>query len=262
MPPKKASTSIPLVNAVFRTCMILERLAKKRSYTLEELSRAVGLAKPTAYRFLQTLQEAGYVRRDANDRYSISLKLYTVGSQALQYLDLYEIARPIAAELLDRFDESVHMGVLDGDSAVYVLKLDSTHSVCMHSSIGRRIPLHCTAIGKVLLTWCEPNARAEAVEGLRLVAHTESTITTLDALDRELEKVRVQGYALDVEEFEVGVRCMAAPIFDLSGSCVAAISVSRPRFRYDEAKEAEWAAALVESANRVSAGLGWSLPVS
>jgi IclR family KDG regulon transcriptional repressor len=256
MSAPKNDTSIALVNAVFRTFSLLERLAKKKDYSLDELSLAVGLAKPTTYRFLQTMQEIGYVRRDENDRYSITLKLFNVGSQALDHLDLHDAARPVARALLDRYGESVHMGVLDGDSAVYVLKLDSTHSVCMHSRVGRRVPLHCTAIGKVLLAWRNEEERASIVGGLRMVPYTEHSITAIDSFMDELARVRERGYALDSEEFEVGVRCIAAPVFDYADSCVAAISISRPRFRYDAAHESEWAQGIVDAAAEISRLLG------
>ena len=257
MPVKKASTSIPLVNAVFRTFTILERLAEKRDYSLEELAYAVGLPKPTAYRFLQTMQEIGYIRKNDTDRYSLSLKLFNVGSHALDHLDLHDAARPEARALLDLYGESVHMGVLDGDSAVYVLKLDSTHSVCMHSRVGRRVPLHCTAIGKVLLAFSPEETIKRILSETPLVAFTERTITNVATLNAEIVHTRSMGYGVDLEEFELGVLCVAAPIFDYAGRCIAALSVSRPRFRFDTSRQGEYAAAVITAAARISDTLGY-----
>ena len=257
MPIKKASSSIPLVNAVFRTFTILERLAERRDYSLEELARAVGLPKPTAYRFLQTMQEIGYIRKSSTDRYSLSLKLFNIGSHVLDHLDLHDAARQEARALLELYGESVHMGVLDGDSAVYVLKLDSTHSVCMHSRVGRRVPLHCTAIGKVLLAFCPDENSKSIVAEAGLVAYTERTITDSTILAAELEETRAKGYGVDAEEFEVGVLCVAAPVFDYTGRCIAAISISRPRFRYDPERRGEYAAAVIAAAARISDAMGY-----
>ena len=257
MPSKKASSSIPLVNAVFRTFTILERLAEKRDYSLEELAHAVGLPKPTTYRFLQTMQEIGYVRKSDTDRYSMSLKLFNVGSHALDHLDLHDAAWPEARALLDLYGESVHMGVLDGDSAVYVLKLDSTHSVCMHSRVGRRVPLHCTAIGKVLLAFSADDITERVLTQAGLMAFTEKTITDSAVLIEEIKETRARGYGVDLEEYELGVLCIAAPVFDYAGSCIAALSVSRPRFRFDPARRGEYAAAVMAAAAKISESLGY-----
>ena len=216
MQKKKArqSQSVPLVNAAARAFAVLESLSRKRSTGLEELSREMGLAKPTVYRFLQTLQELGYARRDENERWAMTFKAFNVGSRALDHIDLYSAARPIAEALAEELGETVHMGVLEGDSAVYVLKIESKYTIRMFSRVGRRIPLYCTAIGKVLLAYSGPEERKAALEGLRLVAFTPKTITTRAVLDVELKRIRVQGYARDAEEHEGGIKCLGAPIFD------------------------------------------------
>ena len=248
---------MPVVSAAARTLAVLESLSAESSMGLEELSRDLGMAKPTVYRFLLTLQELGYARRDENERWAMTFKTFNVGSRALDHLDLYEAARPIAKELATELGETVHMGVLEGDSAVYVLKIESKYTIRMYSRVGRRIPLYCTAIGKVLLAYSGTEERKVALEGVRLVAFTPKTITTRAALDAELKRVAAQGYALDAEEHEEGITCLGAPVFDREGTVVAALSVSWPLFRYENGREEDKAVAVKAAAAKVSAILGY-----
>jgi IclR family transcriptional regulator, KDG regulon repressor len=246
----------PLVSAVGRAFAVLERLSREPSLSLERLSRDVHLAKATAYRFLMTLQALGYARRDEHDRWAMTLKLFNTGSRALDHLDLYAAARPVAETLADHLGETVHMGVLEGDAAVYVLKIESKHTIRMFSRVGRRIPLHCTAIGKVLLAFGQAEERAAALRTMRLEAHTARTLTAHVALEAELDKVRRQGFAVDNEEHEHGIRCIGAPVFGHADTVVAALSASWPTFRFPADGMAHAAAAVRGAAARISTILG------
>ena len=261
-PPAKAKATrkapaVPLVSAAVRVLAVLDQLTRQRAVGLEELSRQLKLAKPTVYRFLLTLQELGYARRIDGERWAMSMKMFNMGSRALDHLDLHAAARPIAEQLAEELGETVHMGVLDGDSAVYVLKIESKYTIRMYSRVGRRMPLYCTAIGKVLLAWMTPAERDEALEGVRLVAFNPRTITTRAALDAAVAQVRQQGYAVDDEEREDGVHCIGAPVFDYTGAVVAAISVSWPTFRFTPGEEGEKIERTKEAAARISAILGY-----
>ena len=260
MPKKRASkpAAVPLVSAAVRALAVLERLSRQRIIGLEDLSRDIKLAKPTVYRFLLTLQELGYVRRADGDRWAITLKLFNVGSRALDHLDLHSAARPIAEELSEELGETVHMGVLEGDSAVYVLKIESRYTIRMFSRVGRRIPLYCTAIGKVLLAFSKEEERESALKGVRLLAFTKKTLSTRPALYAELARIREQGFALDDEEHEEGIHCIGAPIFDHTGSVVATISVSWPGFRYERGEESEKIDKIKSAAARISSVLGFN----
>ena len=254
---KGAQAPVAVVNAAARALAVLESLSRKRSAGLEELSREMGLAKPTVYRFLQTLQELGYARREEGERWAMTLKTFNVGSRALDHIDLHSAALPVAENLAGELGETVHMGVLEGDSAVYVLKIESKYTIRMYSRLGRRIPLYCTAIGKVLLAYSSLDERKAALEGVRLVAFTPRTIKTRPALEAELERIRAQGFARDAEEYEEGIRCLGAPIFDRDGAVAAALSASWPLFRFEAEKEAEKAAVVVAAARKVSELLGY-----
>lgn len=253
-PPK--TPSVPLVSAAVRVLGVLEQLSQQRTIGLEELSREIKLAKPTVYRFLLTLQELGYARRAEGDRWAITLKMFNVGSRALDHLDLHAAARPVAEELAEELGETIHMGVLDGDSAVYVLKIESKYHIRMYSRVGRRMPLYCTAIGKVLLAYMTEEEREAALKGVKLTAITKNTITSRTALNAELAQIRKQGYALDNEEREEGLHCIGAPIFDYTGAVVATLSVSWPGFRYERGEESEKIARVKAAAARISSILG------
>jgi IclR family KDG regulon transcriptional repressor len=259
MPKKKNAERPPVavVSAAARALAVLECLSKRRSVGLEELSREIGMAKPTAYRFLQTLQELGYARRDEGDLWAMTFKAFNVGSRALDHADLHLAARPVAEDLAEELGETVHMGVLEGDSAVYVLKIESKYTIRMFSRVGGRMPLYCTAIGKAILAFSGPGERKAALEGLRLVPLTPKTITTRPKLEAELRLVREQGFSRDAGEREEGIYCIGAPIFDRDGVVAAALSVSWPHFRYEAAKEPAMAAAVVAAASRISGLLGF-----
>lgn len=249
--------SVPLVSAAVRVLAVLEKLSQQRTIGLEELSREIKLAKPTVYRFLLTLQELGYARRADNDRWAITLRMFNVGSRALDHLDLHAAARPVAEELSEELGETVHMGVLDGDSAVYVLKIESKFQIRMYSRVGRRMPLYCTAIGKVLLAYMNDDEREAALTGVTFTAVTKNTITSRAALNAELAQIRKQGYALDNEEREEGLHCIGAPIFDFTGAVVATLSVSWPGFRYERGEESEKIDKVKDAAARISTILGY-----
>ena len=140
------------MSAVERTVRILEVLSRAGAINLENLSRETDLPKATLLRFLGTLSALGYVCRDDADRYSLTLKLFSISSRALQHSDLIAKARPFAQQLCQSLGETVHMGILEGDRAVYVLKEESSYTLRMYSRIGKTIPLYCTAIGKIFLS--------------------------------------------------------------------------------------------------------------
>jgi IclR family transcriptional regulator, KDG regulon repressor len=259
MAKKKTEARVPVavVSAAARAFAVLECLSRRRSVGLEELSREIGMAKPTAYRFLLTLQELGYARRDEGELWAMTLKAFNVGSRALDHVNLNSAATPVAEALAEELGETVHIGVLEGGYAVYVLKIESKYTIRMYSRVGKRVPLYCSALGKVLLAWSSPEERKAALEGVKFVAFTPRTITSKAALDAELRLICERGYGLDEGEHEEGIKCLGAPIFDRDGDVVAALSASWPLFRFEAGKEPEKAAAVVAAARKVSSLLGY-----
>jgi IclR family KDG regulon transcriptional repressor len=257
---KKLHATLPqsqLVSAAMRAFSIVERLSERKSMGLDELSRELGLAKATAYRFLLTLQELGYVRRVGSEGWALTLRMFNVGSRSLERLDLLEASRPACEALGEALRETVHLGVEDEGEVVYILKVEASYSVRMHSRVGRRVPLHASAMGKCLLAFLDPPAREDLLGPGRLVAMTPHTLVEREDLARELELVRAGGFARDREEFEEGIRCLGAPIFDHTGDVVAAVSVSWPAFRYADLDEEAAIAEIRQAAHQISGLLGF-----
>lgn len=246
------------VAAVLKVFAILQALAERDETGISELSMRLAMPKATIYRFLQTMKTLGYVRQETDsERYGLTMRMFELGTKALQYPDLVEISKEHMQDLAHRTGETVHLGQLIDSEIIYVHKVDSRHMLGMYSRIGRRAPLHCTAIGKVLLAW-EPSVavRDRILEGCDFKRFREKTITTRAAYDAELERTLAQGFGQDREEFDDHIRCVGIPIFDRLNQVVAGLSISFPTFRYDEAREPELVAMLRDASRDISTRLG------
>ena len=232
------------MSAVERTVRILEVLSRAGAINLENLSRETDLPKATLLRFLGTLSALGYVCRDDADRYSLTLKLFSISSRALQHSDLIAKARPFAQQLCQSLGETVHMGILEGDRAVYVLKEESSYTLRMYSRIGKTIPLYCTAIGKIFLSQMGED-------------YTTHTVGSVEALRDQLELIRRRGWSIDDQEHEDSVMCLASPVRDYTGQVVAAMSVSWPIFRFNQADFEKIVSEITSATDQLSAIMGW-----
>lgn len=245
-----------VISAVSRSITILEKLSLVPSSSLEDLARSTKLAKPTVYRFLLTLRELGYVRKDAGDRWFLTMRLFSVGAKALDHIELPTVARPIAQALSADLGETVHMGILDDHEALYILKIESRYTIRMYSRVGKKIPLYCTAIGKALLAEMDAAQRDKILAGIKLVPFTPHTRRTRPDLEAELARIKRDRIAADAEEHEEGVTCLAAAIRDHSGQAVAAISVSWPLFRFDASQRDTYVSRIQHAAAEISSILG------
>ena len=246
-------------NAVLRTISILETLSYKKSVNLESLSRETGLPKATLLRFLSTLVNLGYVYKDSSDCYCLTLKMFSVGSRSLSHIDLISTASSYLKELSDELKETCHMGILEGDAAVYVLKEESKYTLRMYSRVGKSIPLYCTAIGKIFLSRMCDSELDEYLLRNTLVPFTAKSIRSKNALKEELERIRDRGYSVDDEEHEEGIMCIASPVFNQEGEVIAAISVSWPTFRFDKDNFENIMHKIKRCANEISSVMGYSL---
>jgi IclR family KDG regulon transcriptional repressor len=245
------------VAAVLKVFAILQALGEGSDVGISELSLRLAMPKATVYRFLQTMKTLGYVRQEADsERYGLAMKLYELGTKALQYPELVELSKHHMQLLADKTGETVHLGTLIDSEIIYVHKVDSRHMLGMYSRIGRRAPLHCTAIGKVLMAWEHPERRDAILAGAEFKRFRDKTIVDRAAFLKELERVRKQGYGEDREEFDEHIRCLGVPIFDRLCQPIAGLSVSFPTFRYDAAKEPEVVAMLHAASREISQGLG------
>lgn len=223
-----------IVQSVERAFLLLDILREsKGGLGIVNLAEAAGLKTTTTHRLLQTLAHIGVVQQDPNTRcYLLSPQILLYGKAVLDRFDFVKSAHPLLGELSKTAGETVFMGIHDNFELVYVDHVDSLdHVLRMTPQIGRRQPLHSTALGKVLLSHLPEDSLELYLEAKPLVRLTENTITDPAALRLELYRVREQGYSLDLEETEVGICCVGAPVWGASDQVIAAISVSGPATR-------------------------------
>ncbi len=245
------------VAAVLKVFALLQALSENNETGISDLSVRLAMPKATVYRFLQTMMTLGYVRQEKDsERYGLTMKVFELGTKALQYPDLVDLAKNHMQLLADTTGETVHLGALIDSEIIYIHKVDSRHMLGMYSRVGRRAPLHCTAIGKVLMAWEDPERRDRVLKGAEFKRFREKTIVDPVAFVAELGRIKAQGYGEDREEFDDHIRCLGVPIFDRINRPIAALSISFPTFRYDESKEAETVAMLQAAAKDISAQLG------
>lgn len=247
-----------MVRALLRGLALLELVASDRDPSLSALARRARLPVSTTHRLLETLRRRGFVQAVGDGHYRLGVRAFEVGMSFLRSHGLPEVARPVMADLVDRVKETTNLAVRDGPEAVYILQVESERMLRLFAQPGARHPLYCTGVGKVLLAW-EPEDHVRALLGAGpLPRFTPRTLTDPDAVLRELRTVRARGYAVDREERESGVRCVAAPVRDASGRVVAALSVSAPASRLPHRRIPQVAALVVSAAHRISRGLGFS----
>ena len=247
------------VSAVLRVFSILTALSEHKDTSISQLSARLGMPKATVYRFLQTMKALGYVRQESEtERYGLTMKMFELGAKSLQYLDLIELAQRQMEVLSEKTSETVHLGVLSDNEVIYIHKIDAKYSIGMYSKIGKRAPLHATAMGKVLLAWEMPERRDAIVANLEFRRFRKNTISNRARFVKELERTRQQKYGLDCEEFEEHMVCLAAPIFDHLSNVAGALSITFAEFRFDPARKDEYAEIVVEAGRAVSLDLGCS----
>ncbi len=218
------------VQSVDRALSLLEELARADApIGVAELAERTGLAQGTAHRLLHGLQLRGYVRQGASRKYVVGPAALRLGDAAQR--SLARSAEPCLAELVGLSGETANLAVLEGDDVVYVAQVPSPHTLRMFAEVGRHVPPHSTAVGKVLLAALPPERAVALLRRTGMAARTPRTITELDAMLAELEAVREAGWAADEEEQETGVRCLAVPV-GVEEQVLAAMSLSGPAERF------------------------------
>ena len=250
---------VPENRTLTRAVAILRTIKADRSsrgLRLTEIAQKCGLEKSTVHRLLATLAAEGLVDQDPeSDRYRLGLTLLELGMAVHQRLDIRSEALPVLRELSERADDTVHLGVPREAHVVYLEKVESRHAVQMRSRVGERMPLHSTGIGKAILAFAREEDVTTVLEA-GLEQRTMNTITDADELRRELERIRVRGFSIDMEENEEGVRCVAAPVFDHRLNVAGAISVAGPAFRFSEVRIRDLGTEVATAAQEVSRRLG------
>jgi IclR family transcriptional regulator, acetate operon repressor len=253
----------PGMESVDRALRLLQALGGHGSgATLDDLATDTRLPKSSLHRTLSALRARGFATQHADGRYLLGSEVLRLAFDFYERLDVRVLVRPTLERLRRELNETVHLGVLDDADVVYVDKLEPSHPIALTSKIGGRNPAHSTAIGKALLAWTYPTQDAIEAWAMRsgpLVRRTPRTIVEPRALAREMARVRADGFSKDMEESEIGVRCVAAPVLLGSGPPVAAISVSAPKERLPPARLRDVVSVLRREAASASRGVN---PVS
>jgi DNA-binding IclR family transcriptional regulator len=193
-----------------------------------EISRQLGMHKSTVYRLLSTLQEEGFVYQVDGNRYRLGWKVFELGVSVPAWQAIRQPVLRVLESLVGETGETAHLAILDEREVLYVEKVEALRSLRMPSAVGRRVPVHCTALGKVLIAGLEDGELSAAIYSSPLKAFTGNTITDPDRLREEIAHVRRQGYAVDREEIEDGLMCIGGPVVDDEGRTCAAVSISGP----------------------------------
>ena len=236
---------------------VLEHLAQSEtSKGVTELSRELAMTKSNVHRTLQTLVSVGYARANPDSSYECTLKLFEIASLVLGRVDVRRMAEPYMRALADHTLETIHLATLDGAEVIYLHKIESPHPVRAYSTIGGRAPAHCVASGKALLAYQE----AEALRHLTdpLPTFTPRSIGRLADLRKELEQVRIQGFAINRGEWRATVCGLAAIVHDGVGRPVAAIGISGPSERLPPATLRAYSDVVMDAARKLSRALGYN----
>lgn len=228
---------------------------------VSDIAQRVGLHKSTAHRFLVNLEAAGMVEKVARTgRYRLGLRLFELGSLVMQRMNLWDEALPFLEDLVRSTGETGHMAVLEAGEAVYVERVEARRALRVPSAIGRGYPAHATNLGKVLLAFLSADEVARIVSEKGLEGFTDHTITDAGRLAEDLAIIRERGFSVDNEEYDEGLRCIGAPIWDHTGTVVAALGIGGPVTRVTPDRIDELAAVVMDAARGLSRRLGGYRP--
>lgn len=244
------------MRAVERAVQVLNTLAERPSgMSLADLARATGIPMTTLHRLLAVLRTATLVTETPTGLHTVGVGSVVLARAFLEGVDLRDVAKPQMAEVVKQTGETCHLGVLASVHIVYLEKIDSPHPVRMHSTVGGTNPAVSTAIGRAILANSPEAVVLEVLNGSERLFGMRSD---KDDIAIMLERVRQQGYSTDLQDNEMGICCIGAPIFDHTGHVVAGLSVSTPASRFDTSRLAELGGLMAGAGERVSRSLGWS----
>ena len=208
----------------------------EKGLSATEVAKLSGLPVSTVHRFLMNLQSSGFLNCSNDGHYHLGIACFSLGQAALAHLDIRRLSLRYLRELNQRTRETIHLTIRHGLTAVYVEKLDSPEPLRIYSRIGAAVPLFCTAVGKTMLAYMSSEDQLKTLQQIELKRFTQNTISNLQELQAHLQRVRRSGYACDLEENELHIRCIAAPIWDHTGAVNASLSITGPVVRMSMAR--------------------------
>jgi len=248
------------IRSVERAFGLLELLAHSDApMGVCELADVTQLPQATVHRLLTTLVKLGYVSKDRETRrYTLGLRTFSLHGSVLRNMHLGIQAMPVMKALMARVEETVHLAVLSEGEVLYVDRVEGLYAPpSMYTYIGKRVPAHCTALGKAMLAHLPCEMVTDILKRRGMHQMTAKTIVNPQVLEQEFERTRKRGFAVDNEEIEDGIRCIAAPIRDYTGAVCAAISISGPKTRVRPDREAELSRAVIWAVSLISTKLGY-----
>ena len=247
-------------NTISRLFQVVEFLADSDDWvSLRLMARELHINAASAFRILNTLKELGYVRQHPQDsKYQLTLKIAGISAQVLEKVQLRQIAHPFLQHLTSITNETTHLAILDSNEFVYIDKVDNTQAMRMRSRVGQRGQLYSTAVGKSLLAHSPEADLSRILNSLDFQPLTKQTITDRKTFQEHLIRVRQQGYAIDDEENEIGIRCIGSPIYDHAGRLAGALSISGWTITMTRERMPQLAQELLQTCQRISNELGFS----
>ena len=253
-----APTGTYKVQALDRAFAVLDLLGESETpLGLAQVASSLQLHKSTAHRFLMVLERHRMVERTTGGKFRLGLRLFDYGNRAIEQYDLRDRAQPHLRRLVAETEETAHLCILEGAHVIYIDKIEPARSVRMITRIGASNPVHCTATGKAMLAFLPEDRVNEILRRTKFERFTHHTVATAEALRVEIEKTRRRGYAMDDEELEDGLRCIAVPVLDAQRLPVAAVSVSGPSFRVTAQKLPSIANHLLQCVRGISTDMGF-----
>lgn len=221
--------------------------------SLNDISKQASIPKATALRLIYTLMTIGYVQQNKkNANYSLSLKFQLLAYSSDIYQKMVSVVRPFIKELSLKLSEATHLSICDSDELVYIESIDGFDSLLkVTQKIGKRSPLYCTGAGKLYLAAMNLEELDCYFKSTILQPLTSHTLITKRAIKKELKKIQTDGYSIDDEECEMGVKCVAVPVYNKQGEIACSLSVSMPTIRITEAKMTQTINLLIETAKKI-----------
>ncbi|WHY68855.1 IclR family transcriptional regulator [Neobacillus sp. SuZ13] len=250
---------MPIIQSVDRALKILDLFdERERELTITEISKRMNLHKSTVHSLLKTLELHHYIsQNEENGKYLLGLKLIERGNMVVSNLDLRNIARKHLEWLSETTNLTIHLVILDGQEGVYLDKVEGSGVTVVYSRIGRRVPIHTSAVGKSLVATKTDSELDLLLDGYMYTRHTEKSIGSKEEFLAEIERARIAGYSIDNEENEPGIVCLAVPIKDYSGKVIAAVSVSIPAAKVNDETQNYYIRILKECSSKISHELGY-----
>ncbi len=239
------------IQSISRAASILRLIAESGEARLTDISSSLGIHKNTVSGLLNTLRAENFVFQNPNTKmYSLGFEILRLSSKI--NIGLSSVCMPYLYKLRDETGETVNLASYDYDGILYIEKLESPHSVRICTNVGIKLPMTCTAIGKSILAFLDQPEFDRIVHDASYQPYTPNTLCSAEQIQKDIEKIRKTGVAYDMEELEVGLICISAPLFAKGGKPIAGISVSGPAFRMDEAARKTFSALLIDYAGKIN----------